>query len=116
MSSASSRANSAEPAPIGRVTWTVPGFEVEDGPPIPGGTRTATLRTDGMWVVASNPEDPAADASSADTLNLIFGDAYRESGPADGRPGVKLLHDWAARVGGTVELEPHKPDPPGTIY
>jgi hypothetical protein len=82
---------------IGRVTATVKGREI-----------VATLGDDGRWAC---PADPGI----ADLLNALH-DPRPGYSPADGRFGVAQVHRAAATLGGTAEIGPRDPGPPGRIY
>jgi hypothetical protein len=82
---------------IGRIRFTDAGQDV-----------VATLDDDGTWAC---PDRPAVAAWLARAF-----DPRTDHSPADGRFGARALHEAALLLGGTAELTPQEPDPPGVIY
>lgn len=79
---------------------------------VPGATPHVFERfADGTWRVTAGGRDQPEIAAA---FQQIYADRY--TSPADGQPGVAALHDLAASLGGTVEIDPVPEPPPGTVY
>jgi hypothetical protein len=72
---------------------------------------TYTLHADGSWRV--EPDGPLATVM-AQSLRAQFPEPF--GGPDEGAPGAATLHQLAAILGGTVELDPRPEPVPGTVY
>jgi hypothetical protein len=73
-----------------------------------GSTAEAILGDDRTWT--------APDPTIAGFLNSHRSYAMADYSPADGQPGARQLHAAASLLGGTAEVEPRPPMPPGTVY
>lgn len=86
---------SAEPKPIGTVTWTTARSRF-----------TATLHADGTWTC---PDDPL----TAKVLRTL---AEAPSGPQYGPFGPAQLKTAARILEGEFQVYPRESLPPGTVY